>query len=47
MFDGVKVGTGAVDQSGLLTMTISSDELAKKMAGGRFTSISIMPNTKP
>ena len=43
MLDGVKVGTGEVNVLGMMTMTITSDELAKKMAGdtSRLQHISI------
>jgi len=48
MLDGVKVGTGEVDVTGVMSMTITSDELAKKLAGdtGRLQHISIDPKFK-
>jgi hypothetical protein len=48
MLDGVKVGTGEVDVTGMMTMTITSDELAKKMAGdtGTLKHISISTTLK-
>jgi len=44
--DGVKVGTGVVDVTGVMTMTIASDELAKKMAGDEVKHISIDTSLK-
>lgn len=48
MLNGVKVGTGEVDVTGMMTMTITSDELAKKMAGdtAQLQHISIDPKFK-
>jgi hypothetical protein len=46
MLDGVKVGTGEVDVTGMMTMTITSDELAKKMAGDTVKHISISTTLK-
>ena len=46
LMDGVKVGTGVVDVTGLMTMTITSDELAKKMASDAVKHISIDTSLK-
>jgi len=45
-FDGVKVGTGEVDLTGLLIMTIHSDDLAKKMHGDTIKHLSISTQLK-